>query len=389
MAKTLVVNPGSTSRKYALYTDGVLSVVLFFEETGEGFAVSVTKGGVKLSEEPITASQFANSVAYTLTYLTENAEITTVQDLQKVAVRVVAPGTYFTEHKLIDEAYVAALESVQDVAPLHIPGLIQEIQACLSELSHATIVGVSDTAFHTTIPEHVSSISIDRTDAARFDIKRFGYHGLSFASVARRLEEFFDEVPKRTIVCHVGGGVSVAALLDGKSVATSMGYTPASGMIMGSRGGDVTAGVLATLMQKKKMKVSELYDYLYKKSGFQGVAGVRDMRLVLERAAQKDVDAQLALDMFVHQAHAWIASHVVQMGGVDAVVLTATASERNPQVRSLLMSNLELLGIHLDNQKNEDCINCESVISTTDSPAKIAVIKTDESGEIVRTAESF
>lgn len=389
MAKTLVVNPGSTSRKYALYTDGVLSVVLFFEETGDGFAVSVSKGGVKLSEETIAATQFAHSVAYTLTYLAEHAEITSIQDIQKVAVRVVAPGTYFTEHREIDEAYVAALEAVQDVAPLHIPGLIQEIHACLQELSHATIVGVSDTAFHVTIPEHVSAISIDHNDAERFDIKRFGYHGLSFASIAYRLTEIFGEVPKRTIVCHVGGGVSVAALVDGKSVATSMGYTPASGMIMGSRGGDVTAGVIATLMQKKKMKVSELYDYLYKESGFQGVAGVRDMRLVLERASQKDEQAQLALDMFVHQVHAWIASHAVQMGGVDAVVLTATASERNPQVRSLLMSNLELLGVHLDQQKNEDCINCEGIISTDDSSAKIAVIKTDESGEIVRTAESF
>lgn len=389
MAATLVVNPGSTSRKYALYKDGVLVRKYFFEETGKSFIVRDIKNGITRSEVHIRATEFATSMAYTLEHLIATGEITTTHEINRVAVRVVAPGTYFTTHRTINDDYVRALQEIESVAPLHIPGLMGEITAIQQELAHAVVVGVSDTAFHQTIPEHISSISIDRTDAKAYDIKRFGYHGLSFASVTRRLDEVFDTVPSRVIICHIGGGISIAAVQDGKSVATSMGYTPASGMIMGSRGGDITAGVLATLLQKKKLQGKDLYTYLYEQSGFQGVAGVRDLRLVLERAAQQDYDAKLAVDMFVHQAHAWIASHVVQMGGVDAVILTATAAERNPHVRALLMHGLEVFGIQLDTEKNDACIGCEGEIGSTESVVRLVVLKTDEMGEIVQIAESI
>lgn len=389
MATTLVVNPGSTSRKYALYKEGVLVRVLFFEETGKSFVVSDIKNGTKCSEVHIRATEFAASVSYTLAHLINTGEIASRHEIAYVGVRVVAPGTFFTTHRLIDDAYVQALQEVAPIAPLHIPGLIEEIHGVRQELAHAVIVGVSDTSFHRTIPEHVAAISIDRADAQAYDIKRFGYHGLSFASLTRRLEEVFDEVPARVIMCHIGGGISVAAIHNGKSVATSMGYTPASGMIMGSRGGDVTAGVLATLIQKKKLQGEELYEYLYKQSGFQGVAGVRDLRLVLDRAVGKNHEAMLAVDMFVHQIHSWIAAHVVQMGGVDAIVLTATAAERNPVVRSLVLEGLEVFNIKIDAEKNDACIGCEGEIGASDSAVRIAVLKTDEMGEIARVAESL
>lgn len=389
MATTLVVNPGSTSRKYALYKEGVLVRVLFFEETGQGFAVSDIENGTKLNETEITATDFSNAVSYTLTYLMQKEVINVRGEIDVVGVRVVAPGTHFTTHQLIDEAYIKSLEERAGTAPLHIPGLISELRAVMEELSHAKIVGVSDSAFHATIPAHVSTVSIAKADAATYDIQRFGYHGLSFSSISRRLADTFGEVPKRTIVCHVGGGVSITALKDGVSVNTSMGYTPASGLIMSSRGGDVTAGVLATLIQKKKLHGEMLYEYLYKQSGFQGVAGVRDLRLVLERAAQEDLDAKLALDMFVHQVHSWIGAHVAQLGGLDAVVLTATAAERNPQVRSLLLKGLETFGVMVDDERNECLIGQEGEIGTKDSPVRVVVLKTDEMGEVVRAAEAL
>lgn len=388
MATTFVVNPGSTSRKYALYTNGLLVRTLFFEQTGKSFVVSDIHNGTKLSEVHIQATEFAASVAYTLDHLVSKGVLASRHDIERVAVRVVAPGTYFAQHRALDDAYVQELEKAAQSAPLHIPGLLTEIAAVQQELGHAAVIAVSDSAFHTTIPDYVSTISIAKADAQAYDIKRFGYHGLSFASLTRRLQSTFQELPSRVIMCHIGGGVSVAAVHNGKSVATSMGYTPASGMIMGSRGGDVTAGVLATLIQKKKLAGEELYEYLFNESGFQGVAGVRDLRLVLDRAAQKDPDAVLAVQMFVHQIHGLIASYAVQMGGVDAIVLTATAAERNPLVRSLILSGLEMLGVQIDTEKNDACIGCEGEIGAQDSAVRIAVLKTDEMGEIARTAEA-
>lgn len=388
MGTTLVVNPGSTSRKYALYKEGVLLRVLFFEETGKGFVVSDIQNGTKCSETKVSASEFSNAVLYTLSHLTEQGVITDSKAIDTVGVRVVAPGTHFTEHRLIDHEYIAKLEACASIAPLHIPGLVLELKALMTALPATKKIGVSDTAFHVTIPEHVAAISINKNDAKQLDIKRFGYHGLSFSSVARRLPEFFGEVPKRTIVCHIGGGVSIGALCDGESVATSMGYTPASGLIMSSRGGDVTAGVLATLIQKKKLFGESVYEYLYKESGFQGVTGVRDFRLVLERAAKADSDAVLAVDMFVHQVHSWIGSHVAQLGGLDAIVLTATAAERNPHVRKLILDGLEVFGVKMDKEKNEACIGCEGEIAAQDSTVRIVAMKTDEMGEIARVAET-
>ena len=384
MARTFIINLGSTSRKYALYVNGVCSAVVFCEATGSGFEATLTVEGKVVYRESLSAAQFQHALAYVLDCLEDREILTSRNDLTHVGMRVVAPGSYFTQHRIVDAAYVAALRECAPVAPLHIPVVLDEIDAAQAELPTIQIAAISDSAFHSSIPEHVRRISINKIDAQRYDIQRFGYHGLSIASVARRVPELLGSMPHKTIVCHVGGGVSIAALSDGVSVATSMGYTPASGMIMGSRGGDVTAGVLATLIHKKKLLGKKLYEYLYQESGFQGVAGVRDLRLVLEHAAQGKEDAQLALNMFIHQAHAWIGSHVVQLGGVDAIVLTATAVERNPHVRSLLMDGLEVFGVHVDTDKNESCIGCEGIISATHSQVQVLVMKTDEMGEVLR-----
>ena len=382
MGSTLIVNPGSTSRKYALYRDGVCIVVLSCETTGSGFCMNVFRNGTKVSEKEMTANEFSRSVKYAVAYLVSHSDIVSTDAIQSVGIRVVAPGTYFTKHRLIDSEYVHKLKEVEDVAPLHVPGLIDEIKSVGKVLPDVAMHGISDSAFHTTVPEYISTISIPKADAIKYDIRRFGYHGISFASISRRLEEQFGKIPERTIVCHIGGGVSIAALKDGKSISTSMGYSPVSGTIMGSRGGDITAGVVAALTVRKRLRGKKLYEYLYKESGFKGVAGVSDLRLVLERRASGDPEAILAIDMFVHEVHSWIGAHATLLGGIDAIVLTATASERNPSVRSLLLANLELFGVFVDDEKNEALVGAEGCIHAADSAVSIAVMKTDEMGEI-------
>ena len=382
MASAFIVNPGSTSRKYALYRDGVCIVVLACETTGNGFCMNVIRNGIKTDEAEMTAHEFSRSVQYVVTYLVNHKDIESIDAIQSVGIRVVAPGTYFTKHRLIDDAYVQKLTEIEDVAPLHVPGLIGEIVSVGKVLPDVEIHGISDSAFHSTVPAHISTISIPKADALKYDIRRFGYHGVSLASISRRLEEQFGKIPERTIVCHIGGGVSIAALKDGQSISTSMGYSPVSGSIMGSRGGDITAGVVAALTVFKRLRGKELYDYLYKESGFKGVAGVSDLRLVLERRASGDPDAILAMDMFIHEVHSWIGAHATLLGGVDAIVLTATAAERSSVVRNLLLSGLELFGIALDAEKNESLVGSTGCIHVDGSAVQIAVMKTDEMGEM-------
>lgn len=386
MASTLIVNPGSTSRKYALSVDGVCTVVIHCESTGGGFCMNVVRNGIKEAEQKMTATEFSRSAAHVITYLVQHKDAANA-DLMYVGIRVVAPGTYFTEHRVIDAEYVHQLKKIEDVTPLHIPGLIDEIKAVSKALPDAQLLGISDSAFHITIPEHIRTISIPKADAEKYDIRRFGYHGLSYASISRRLKTQFGEVPEKTIVCHIGGGVSIAALKDGKSMATSMGYSPVSGLIMGSRGGDITAGVVAALTVFKRLRGKKLYEYLYKESGFQGVSGVSDLRLVLERKASGDPDAILAVDMFVHELHSWVGAYATLLGGIDAIVLTATASERNPDLRMLLLSGLELFGVEVDREKNDSFIGTGGCIHTEGSSVKIAVMKTDEMGEIAKETE--
>lgn len=389
MATTLVVNTGSTSRKYALYKEGRCQATLFFEETGTGFSFSVVRNGEKKSEEEIHVAEFEDSLSRAVSYLIESGDITDKNDIETVGIRVVAPGSYFVVHRIIDATYIHKLKEIASVAPLHIPGLLREIASVEKNFSDTLLIGVSDSAFHTTIPTHVRTVSISHADAQEFDIQRFGYHGLSFSSVAQKLEKQFGAVPKRVIVCHIGGGISVGALKDGASIATSMGYSPASGMLMGSRGGDIEADVLAALTIKKRLKGNRLYEYLYKESGFQGVSGIRDLRLVVERAVSGDADARLALDMFVYQIQSWIASHATLLGGVDAVVMTATASVRNPYVRSIVLSKLSLFGIELDADKNDALIGKEGVIHKEGSSVQVAVMKTSEMDQIEQVSATF
>jgi len=389
MESTFIVNPGSTSRKYALYKDGVCVVVFVCESTGNGFSMSTVRNGVKISEKKMSATEYSHCATTAVNLLVSEKDIVALHDITHIGVRVVAPGTYFTEHRRIDDAYVTQLKKIEDVAPLHVPILINEIKEVRNALPKTNMFGISDSAFHTTVPEYISTVSIPRADAERFDIKRFGYHGLSFASVSNRLVAQFGELPERTIICHIGGGVSVSALKNGACVSTSMGYSPVSGVLMGSRGGDVTAGVVAALTVFKKLRGKELYEYLYKESGFKGVAGVGDLRLVLERRSTGDPDAILAIDMFVHELRSWIGAHATVLGGIDAIVLTATASVRNPELRKIILSGLSVFGIAIDSEKNDALIGNEGFIHAEKSKVKIAVMKTDEMGEVEKMVKEI
>lgn len=359
------------------------------ERDGKYFRLTTRSDKQPESTEAISAEVFASPLRSVIDDFVRLGFFNNLQQVGRVAVRIVAPGTLFQKHQIIDEFYVHELRKREASAPLHVPVALKEIMSIQTELPQSLLVGVSDSAFHSTMPSPARLYSIERKDTADFDLYRFGYHGLSVGSVAERIHAVSGIEPARAIVVHVGGGVSVTALDHLKSVETTMGFSPSSGLMMGSRAGDLEPGALLELMRVKNMGPFDTHTYINSRGGLFGVGGDSDLRHILEGAARGDVPQTEALALFVHHIKKAIGSYVAILGGLDAIVLTATAPERNPTVRSKLLSGLEHLGIKLDTDKNESLIGKEGVISTHDSPAKVVVIKTNEMGELARLAESI
>lgn len=384
MGTTLIINPGSSSKKFALYQAGKRLITWHFENTGQGFTVCTEENGTRSLCTDITAAVFGAALTHVLKEAKEKGFVKKSEDITHVGVRVVAPATYFTEHRRIDAAYVKKLAALEPLAPHHIPEMVAEIKEVQKVLPHAALVGVSDSAFHTTAKDTQKLAGLPRVDAERYDIHRFGYHGISVGSVVKHVEAKEGKLPQRMVVCHIGSGVSVSGVENGKSVGNSMGFTPVSGVLMSSRAGDMSADVLAALVVHKGLRKGNIFSYLYNEGGFKGLAGVKDLRLVLDRADKGDEDANQALTLLGEEVRSYIAHFAMLMGGLDVIVLTATAAERNPVVRSLLVGQLPLFDTFIHNDHNESLMNCEGYIHTEDSQVRILVLKTDELGEMYR-----
>lgn len=389
MDTTLVINPGSASKKYALYQDTTLLLTVLFERTGEGFGKCVEINGTRQHCEETTANAYHDALRAVLEIAVSEGTIQSSKDITRVGMRIVAPGSYFGEHRIIDTRYEKELASKEHAAPLHIPAIRAEIAALKEMLPHALLVGASDSAFHTTIPEYARAYSIPREDTKSLDIHRFGYHGLSLSSVMRRVNEKLGDFPDRTVVCHVGSGVSVTALQEGKSVDTTMGYGPGSGLMMNTRAGDIDPAALLYLMLKKKFTPEEAEAYVSEQSGLLGLLGVSDMRIALERRIKGEREADEAISLYMRGIKKAIGSSVAVLGGIDLLILTATAAERNPTIRTLICENLQTFGLELDGNENDSLMEREGFVSTLESKAKILVVHTNEMREIAHITSTF
>ena len=390
MGITLVVNPGSSSKKYALYVDGQAALEWRFEQAASGFEVCERRIGATQTCEPIKRSAFQDSFARvkeeTTNYL---KHLGAGRMLEAVVVRVVAPGSYFQSHRRVDEEYLAALRAQETAAPLHIPSTLRELTGVRAQFAGVPIIAASDSAFHQAMPARARRYSIPAGDAASFDLYRFGYHGLSVASVVRRLHPLIGQDPSRLVVCHIGSGTSVTAVRDGASVATSMSYSPASGVPMGSRAGDLDAAGLLQLMRQKRFRPLEAEVYLNTMGGLAGMSGDGDIRRLLDRRAQGDAEATTALETFVYHLQCRIAEMVVPLGGLEVIALTATAAVRSSELRELLLRGLSPLGVTLDPDRNAQYHSRDGVISASESAVKVVVIRTDEMGEMAQIATTF
>jgi acetate kinase len=256
--------------------------------------------------------------------------------------RVVHGGTRFREAVLIDAHVRRALEELTDLAPLHQPGSLAGVDAVSRALPEVPAVACFDTAFHSTLPDAASTYALPRALRERFEVRRYGFHGLSHAYASRRAVELTGGSVSRVVTCHLGAGASLCAVLDGRSVDTTMGFTPLEGLVMATRSGNVDPGLLLWLLERDRMTERELAEALEHSSGLLGLADTADMREVL---ARDDDEARLALDVYIHRLRAGIASMVASLGGLDVLVFTGGVGENAPEVRDRAVEGLAFLGI--------------------------------------------
>jgi len=301
--------------------------------------------------------------------------------------RVVHGGERFRESTRIDAAVVAELTALRELAPLHNAPSLEGIRAARAAFGDSMpMVAVFDTAFHAGIPEEAAAYAIPRDLARRHGIRRFGFHGTAFRSVLERYAESAG-VPvtrPRLVALHLGGGCSAAAIRDGRSVETSMGFTPLEGLVMGSRSGDLDPAVVAHIAQRESLDVEEVLRVLNEESGLRGLSGRSgDVRDLLERE-KDDPAARLALAAFCHRARKYLGAYLAVLGGADAVVWSGGIGENAPAIRERIASGMEWLGLRLDTDRNRAAVGVESEIGERGSPIRALVIPADEARIIAR-----
>ena len=383
--KVLVINAGSSSLKYQLMdtdTQAVLAKGLCERIGIDGrLTHKVPAKDLKLEFE-IAMPTHAEAIQSVLDALTsaEHGVIRSMSEIDAVGHRVVHGGEKFAASARIDADVMAALEECIPLAPLHNPANITGIKACQAVMPSTPMVAVFDTAFHQTMPAKSYIYALPYEYYEKDKVRRYGFHGTSHRYVSGRAAAMLGKPIEelKIITCHLGNGSSVSAIDGGKSVDTSMGFTPLAGVPMGTRSGDLDAGILEYLMNKYGLDIKEMLNVLNKKSGVLGISGVSsDFRDLEEAAKAGNARAQLALDSFQYSVKKLVGAYAAAMGGVDAIVFTAGVGENDAVTRMAIASGLEFMGVKMDAEAN-NTRGHEAVVSAADSKVKVLLIPTDE-----------
>ena len=383
--KALVINAGSSSLKYQLMdtdTQAVLAKGLCERIGIDGrLTHKVPAKDLKLEFE-IAMPTHAEAIQSVLDALTsaEHGVIQSMSEIDAVGHRVVHGGEKFAASARIDADVMAALEECIPLAPLHNPANITGIKACQAVMPSTPMVAVFDTAFHQTMPAKSYIYALPYEYYEKDKVRRYGFHGTSHRYVSGRAAAMLGKPIEelKIITCHLGNGSSVSAIDGGKSVDTSMGFTPLAGVPMGTRSGDLDAGILEYLMNKYGLDIKEMLNVLNKKSGVLGISGVSsDFRDLEEAAKAGNARAQLALDSFQYSVKKLVGAYAAAMGGVDAIVFTAGVGENDAVTRMAIASGLEFMGVKMDAEAN-NTRGHEAVVSAADSKVKVLLIPTDE-----------
>ena len=379
--RVLVVNAGSSSLKLALLVDGPRA-----DAGGDkGDASDQTLGACELSaaDAQVGGRELHDALAGGL------------GDADAVGHRIVHGGERFREPVRVNAAVRDALEQLVDLAPLHQPKSLAALDAVSAALPQLPAVACFDTAFHATLPDAAATYALPARWRQRWGLRRYGFHGLSHAWVARRAPQLLerDAAELRIVSCHLGAGASLCAIADGRSLDTTMGFTPLDGLVMATRSGSVDPGLLLWLLEHEEIDARELADALEHRSGLLGLAGTADMREVVERARADDGSdvaqrARLALDTYVHRLRAGIAAMAAALGGMDALVFTGGVGEHAAQVRERAAAGLAFLGVALDGARNA-AARGDAEIGLEGTPVRALVVSAREDVEIARQVRAL
>lgn len=383
--KILVLNCGSSSIKYALYNMDNHSVMTSggAERVGlDGAFVKVKLANGEKKQIMHDIPEHTEGIKFIFSLLTdpEIGVIKSLSDIDAVGHRIVHGGEKFSESVVITPEVIKTIEEVSSLAPLHNPANMKGVNAVSELMPGLPQVAVFDTAFHQTMPAKAYMYAIPYELYEKYGIRRYGFHGTSHRYVSARALEFLGMKAEGTkvITAHIGNGGSLAAVVDGKCVDTTMGLTPLEGVMMGTRSGDIDGGAIAFIEKKLNLDADGVSNLLNKKSGVFGLCGYTDMRDVASAAANGDKKAQVAEDSYFYRIKKYVGAYAAAMGGCDVLVFTAGVGENQSLMREKVCENMEYMGIKLDKEKNNEIHGEEAIISTPDSKVKVVVIPTDE-----------
>jgi len=385
--KILVINSGSSSLKFKLYKmqDETALCSGFIEKIGEekSFVSLVLKEHRLEKKMHITGHTEALNILFDLLF--ESGLIVDLDELYAVGHRVVHGGSYFSKPTRVNAEVIERLKSLIPLAPLHNPANILGMQALREKCPQLKQVAVFDTAFHHTMPAYAYEYALPKKLYKEEGIRRFGFHGSSHSYILKQTAKILEQEEAKTniISIHLGNGASICAIEHGKSVDTSMGMTPLEGLVMGSRSGDIDAGIIFYLHRHKGYSIDEIDSLLNKHSGLVGLCGQKDMRLILEKA-HDNADFKLALEIFVYRIKKYIGAYLAVLNRTDAIVFTGGIGENSSEIRSMVCEGLQGLGLQVNEEENMQTDKRDFSFHDAGSRIKLMVVSTDEELEIAR-----
>ena len=387
-----VLNAGSSSLKYQLINakTAELKASGLVERIGiDGILKHEVGENKKLTFElPIPTHKEAIELVLRILTNDETKVIDSIKEIQAIGHRIVHGGEFFKESTIVTPDVIEKIEQLIPLAPLHNPANIMGIKICQELMPKIPNVAVFDTAFHQTMPKENFLYAVPYADYTEHHLRKYGFHGTSHYYVSNEMVKILNKKDSKIIVCHLGNGSSVCAVRDGKSISTSMGLTPLEGLIMGTRAGDIDAGVIPYLMEKKNLTSNQILDYLNKKSGILGVSGISsDLREVIKASKDGDIRSKITIEMLCNRIKKYLCSYAGLMGGVDAVCFTAGIGENSDLIREKVCEGLEFMGIEIDKDKNSKREKGNREINTKNSKTKIFVIPTNE--ELVIATDTY
>lgn len=385
--KILSVNAGSSSLKFQAYEMPEEKILIKgrFERIGiDNSFYTIWINGEK-HERKIDLPNHEVAFKIVTEELINYDVVKDLSEIDAIGHRVVHGGDKYADSVIINDDVIDTVKELSDLAPLHNLANIMGIEASEKAFPKAKQIACFDTAFHQTMPKDRYIYAVPYSWYEKYGIRKYGFHGLSHKYIANRAMELLDKEFCNIIVCHLGQGGSISAVRDGRCIDTTMGFTPNSGTIMGSRSGDIDYGIIPYIMKKENLSIEEVDTILNKKSGMLGISGISsDFRDIDEAIGKKDDMAILAHHAYVNSIVKYISQYYVELNGVDAICFTAGVGENAPHIRRMVMDRLSCLGIKCDREANDNIRGKEAIISTKDSSVKCYVIPTDEELMIAR-----